>query len=226
MSKTPVYVGQAVLHSDRANYRFGVIGVVDEVKRKASIAWLQDGKPHDVSRDLSLGIVEDYAKAAEQYQVPARSVAETSEIMREAYVAWDHRKRQTEEALQKRLADAEAFQVELKERAPDWAKAVLVAELNENVSDSQSDYYGSKVNRVLILAWSKHTRDIFSEMRKAAHNAPETASLADAPKEAEYREKWSMGGGYFLSSGDRYSGWKVRKYDLSYQVPQGEWRIP
>lgn len=119
------------------------------------------------------------------------------------------------------------------EKRPDWAKAVIVAEYEVDNCDLQTDYFNTVTKKVLILAWSKHTRDIFSEMRKAAKNAPETEHLAISPdvnqngekrteenKEwwhpsDEHREKYSMGAGYYLKASGRYStGWKVEKWPL------------
>lgn len=58
---------------------------------------------------------------------------------------------------------------------PSWAEALIVAELEENTSDIQSDYFGSRTLRTVALAWSKSKRDNFAEMRKAAATFPETA---------------------------------------------------
>lgn len=154
---------------------------------------------------------------------------------------------------------------------PAWAKAVIIAEYREDHSDSMSDYWGSSVVLTVPLAWSKHRRDLFPEMRKAARAFKPTAHLgpdrsvfvvhvvgsagrgfsfdhgepvrfelardaADFMKSQpkprsitfdgitaefkwcvreepiEHREKWSMGGGYYLKAGDRHdTGWSVRK---------------
>ncbi|MBG6172696.1 hypothetical protein IWQ55_000277 [Labrenzia sp. EL_208] len=113
-------------------------------------------------------------------------------------------------AQQKRL---EEFREECKRRVPSWAKAAIVAELIEDKSDTMSDYYGGSTRKTVILGFSKHTRDLFPEMRKHARNYSETAHLADASDTAEHREKYSMGGGFYLKEGFRYSdGWKVSKH--------------
>lgn len=51
---------------------------------------------------------------------------------------------------------------------PSWAKAVILAELEEDQSDMMSDYFGSRTVRSVALRWSRHTRDLFPELRKAA----------------------------------------------------------
>jgi len=102
---------------------------------------------------------------------------------------------------------------------PAWAKAVIVAELRRDVSEPQSDYYNTTTDRTVLLAWSKHTRDLFAEMRRAAGRYDETAHLVNAGKEAEHREKWSMGQGYYLTETNGYSsGWRVRKWRLDWRA--------
>jgi hypothetical protein len=51
---------------------------------------------------------------------------------------------------------------------PEWAKALIVAEYETDESDMMTDYFATKTRVSVPLAWSKHTRDLFSEMRKAA----------------------------------------------------------
>ena len=51
---------------------------------------------------------------------------------------------------------------------PAWAKACIVAEYETDQSDIQSDHFATRTETQVPLAWSRHTRDIFSEMRKAA----------------------------------------------------------
>lgn len=134
----------------------------------------------------------------------------------------DKKRRQTEEA-------RAAFLIEAEKRVPLGSKAVLIAEYRVDDSDSQTDYFASHSEQVLILGFSTHTRDLFPEMRKAAANAPETAFLVDAPAEYEHREKYSMGSGYYLGK-DRHRGWNVKKVSLYDRgpagVPTGEWRLP
>lgn len=109
------------------------------------------------------------------------------------------------------LATAKA-KAELQRIAPPWATSAIVAELHEDASDHYSDYHNHRVLRSVVIGWSKHNRDLFAEMRKAAATFPETAALADAPANAEHREKYSMGAGFYLKQGWRDSdGWSVKK---------------
>lgn len=68
--------------------------------------------------------------------------------------------------------------VRFAEILPEDAQAVIVARLKQDESDSQTDYFASSTQRTIILGFSKHKRDIFSEMRKHASNFEETAYLA------------------------------------------------
>lgn len=65
----------------------------------------------------------------------------------------------------------------LLDQAPAWAKAVIVAELEQSDCDGMTDYFASHTTRTVCLAWSPHTRDVFSEMRKAAAGFDETKHL-------------------------------------------------
>jgi hypothetical protein len=113
---------------------------------------------------------------------------------------------------------------------PKTAKALIVAQLDVDKCDIQTDYFHTTTSQTVILGWSKNTRDIFSEMRKFAGMIPETAHLAEPPEVDsngyrktdenkdwwrpgdEHREKYSMGHGYYLKTQQRYStGWLIRK---------------
>lgn len=60
---------------------------------------------------------------------------------------------------------------------PVWAKALIVAEYEADKTDIMTDYFATSTTRTVALAWSKHTKDLFSEMRKAAAKFSETAHL-------------------------------------------------
>ena len=96
---------------------------------------------------------------------------------------------------------------------PENAKAVIVARLKQDESDSQSDYFASRTTRTVILGFSTHKRDIFSEMRKHASNFEKTADLAEYNADYEHREKYSMGAGYYLGE-SKYSGWIIEKVSM------------
>lgn len=73
---------------------------------------------------------------------------------------------------------------------PEWAKAVIVACYEEDQSDLMTDYFASQTTKTVILAWSKHNRDLFPEMRKAADLFPETHHLGTGKGEFKI---WELG---------------------------------
>ncbi|KKK80688.1 hypothetical protein LCGC14_2821000, partial [marine sediment metagenome] len=164
------------------------------------------------------------------------SLFERSEVLRKNREK-DQRiaKEETDAAIEKGRAIIEA-------KRPAWAKAVIVGCKEIDDCDLMTDHFNTKSGPEYLLAWSKHTRDIFSEMRKAALNHPETKHLAIAPDvdsngekktesnkswwtpADEHREKYSMGAGYYLKATHRYdTGWKVCKWSLSYYEDQLYW---
>jgi hypothetical protein len=93
---------------------------------------------------------------------------------------------------------------------PEDAQAVIVARLKQDESEMQTDYFASSTKRTVILGFSKHKRDIFSEMRKHAEHFEEAAYLSEFNKDYEHREKYSMGAGYYLGE-SKYHGWIIEK---------------
>jgi len=104
----------------------------------------------------------------------------------------------------------------LRPLVPTDAKAVIIGTLRVNECDSYTDYYDYSIARTVILGFSKHTRNLFSEMRKHAANFEGTAYLVEYNADYEHRENYSMGDGMYLGR-NKYSGWTVEKepiYDL------------
>ena len=96
------------------------------------------------------------------------------------------------------------------------AKAAIIGTLRVSECDSYTDYYDYSIVRTVILGFSKHTRNLFSEMRKHAANFEGTAYLAEYNADYEHRENYSMGDGMYLGR-NKYSGWTISKeeiYDL------------
>jgi hypothetical protein len=76
---------------------------------------------------------------------------------------------------------------ELLAARPVWAKAVIVAELHRDTSDGMTDYFAHETARAIVLAWSRHERDLFSEMRKAADLFEATAHLGTGKGDVRVR---------------------------------------
>jgi len=126
-----------------------------------------------------------------------------------------------------------------KKHIPENAKALIIACNEIDDCDLMTDYFNTTDGEMVILGWSKHKRDIFSEMRKHAGKIKETEHLATPPTvdrngyerteenkswwhpSDEHREKYSMGAGYYLKAETRYStGWKI--YKSSYRMAVDE----
>ena len=127
--------------------------------------------------------------------------------------AQEQKKAEEEKAEQEKIRVEqvkEIGRIRFTEIFPEDAQAVIVARLRENESDSYTDYYSYNTQRTVILGFSKHKRDLFSEMRKHASNFEGTAYLAEFNEDYEHREKYSMGDGYYLGK-SKYSGWIIEK---------------
>jgi len=123
------------------------------------------------------------------------------------------KKAEQDEAAQERIRVEEVKKigrVRFADIFPEEALGVIVARLRQNDSDTMTDYYAHSTQRTVIIGFSKHKRDIFSEMRKHAANFKETAYLAEFNEDYEHREKYSMGDGYYLGE-SKYSGWIIEK---------------
>ncbi|ERP95730.1 hypothetical protein Q669_29620 [Labrenzia sp. C1B10] len=153
-----------------------------------------------------------FATAEGQELEPITCESERAQLVDAAkrHVADSHDRARREQE-ERRNRDNE-FKDRIRDMAPDWAKAAIVAEMQIDDCDSMSDYYNTKTGKRILLAWSRHERNLFPEMRKAALNHAETKFLFDAPKTAEHAENYSMGAGYYLKDGGRYrTGWTVKK---------------
>jgi hypothetical protein len=130
------------------------------------------------------------------------------------YSEAEYKAREEQEARQKRQDRNEQLRAIGKEGlqnlVPAGTKAVIVAKLHEDDSDMMTGYYGYHTRRTVILGFSTHTKDLFSEKRKHAANFTETAYLAEESEKYEHREKYAGGAGYFLGK-SKYSGWIVTK---------------
>lgn len=109
---------------------------------------------------------------------------------------------------------------------PSWAQAAIVAINEKDESDPMTDYFAARPVKEVLLGFSKHKKDLFSEMRKHADKLEETKHLSEYKKEYEHREKYSMGAGYYLKASNRYStGWKIEKKPISEYTGQDFWQM-
>jgi len=178
-------------------------------------------------------ILDRFVKDAAQYDTPPLNPDHIPQMIEQAEAHQNKEFLDRQEASKKTDERRAAYYEEIKPKIPSWAKAVIIGELEIDKCDSMTDYYATTSQDFKILAFSKHNRDLFPEMRAAALNCEETAYLHGADEKAEHREKYSMGAGYYLKDEGRYStGWKVSKQTFWHagepwrDIPIGEWKIP
>ena len=141
---------------------------------------------------------------------------ETAVLLTEAKEKKAEAERKAEEAREEYERIAKIGAERLRPLIPTDAKAVIIGTLRVNERNSYTDYYDYSIGRTVILGFSKHTRNLFSEMRKHAANFEGTAYLAEYNADYEHRENYSMGDGMYLGE-HKYSGWTIEKepiYDL------------
>lgn len=102
---------------------------------------------------------------------------EMVEIYRKDHELRSQAKQEQEDAAKREADRLEALGRELWPSLIGNCPAVIIAELEQDESDSQTDYFASRTIGKVILAPSSHKRDLFPEMRKAAELLPETSHL-------------------------------------------------
>jgi hypothetical protein len=190
------YVIHKIIHNDYG-YHYHVINLRTLDMQQSRII-----KP--LSQKIGIGIYYD------ENNIEFIPEAEVAELYVKANAKRDAKRDAEKKEDERREAVRVIGRKWLQENLPDNAQALIVARLKQDESDSQSDYYASSTQCTVILGFSKHKRDIFSEMRKHASNFKETACLAEYNEKYEHREKYSMGAGYYLGE-SKYRGWIIEK---------------
>ncbi len=99
---------------------------------------------------------------------------------------------------------------------PDWAKTVIVADLYQDESDSQADYFNTTIVKTVILSYSASTRNNMQELKKAALNFEETKDFVNQ-EDTEHTGGHSYLPNYYLGS-SRWYGWKVNKAKYNFDL--------
>ena len=139
---------------------------------------------------------------------------ETAALLTKAKEKKAEAERKVKEAREEYERIAKIGAERLRPLIPTDAKAAIIGTLRVSECDSYTDYYDYSIVRTVILGFSKHTRNLFSEMRKHAANFEGTAYLAEYNADYEHRENYSMGDGMYLGR-NKYSGWTIEKEPIS-----------
>lgn len=90
-------------------------------------------------------------------------------------------------------------------KIPATAKAVIVAEIEEDISESQTDYFASRPLRHVVIGFRMTARESFPALRKAAAGYPETAHMG--PGLGEFRPRLVYSEDVETPMGRQYRGW-------------------
>ena len=168
----PLKIGQVVSYGDQGNSRqLAVVVGADPGVYGQAVVFVDDHHRGQVTRNIIDG-AGGWKMHADIYD--AQGVAELVALAAARDRDQQAKSEQAHAESAKRDDEGRAW---LASNRPAWAKAILVATREENDCDSMTAYFATKRHESVALAWSKHTRDLFSEMRKAAATFPETAHL-------------------------------------------------
>ena len=129
-----------------------------------------------VLTNANLAAVETDAAAALDRARAARPVDDRrrqpdAEAKRQAEIA----AREAKYAAQR--AQGQATKAALAAKRPAWAAAVIVAGLEQDKSDSMTDYFATETTRTVVIGWRRGKREDFRQLRAAADRFPATAHL-------------------------------------------------
>ena len=168
-------VGQ-VLHQNGYNYsNFVVVELKERFCIAVNLETLQEYhfeyyilEPISAKKDdrIQVYITEKMLSLDETFEYYARS--------RDKKRIEEARKQEQQET---RQANIERGKIIYKEKIPTEAKTLIVAVRDIDESDVQTDYFSHRTAEVVVLGWSKHSRNSFAEMRKFADKIPETTHL-------------------------------------------------
>lgn len=164
---------------------------------------------YEVTRKNVRAIVADYEAALPEAAksrkvVDSRRTAEEDAEIR-AKVA-EH-----EAGWQAQRDDQAVLLKQVMAKAPANAQALIVAQLMEDTSEPQTDYFANKTTRSVAIGFRTGKREDFRQLHAAAAQFPETAETTFE----ERRDNYSMGKGNYLSDhgwDGAGSGWVVKSY--------------
>lgn len=98
-------------------------------------------------------------------------------ITPEEYQKREEENNKRHEEYKRREAQAKTVYESLKAKAPAGAVGIIIAEINEDISDSQTDYFDERAVAAYAIGWKMTKKENFLNLRKAAARFPETAHM-------------------------------------------------
>lgn len=159
---------------------------------------------YEITAENYRAIVADLQEATANLELPVDDVRSTEQERQERAAILENNRKEQEE----RTAKIKESSATILAKKPDWAEAVIVAELDEDDSDSMTDYFNHKTVRRVVIGWRKGKRESFPQLRKAAAQFHETAHLGPGKDRHTIRSVWAD------NSPGRYKGGYCRAFDL------------
>jgi len=154
--------------------------------RSVNAAYGENNEPPEIAFVPTIASAEQVAEECESYVYQSDITSDFSSTPAFALIRTIHDKAKQQMEVERKAAIQKARDDEARWLAlgmpivtnrPKGMTHCIIAELQEDVSDSMTDYFNSQTVRSLWLGWSKTSRDQFPEMRKFATIHPETAHL-------------------------------------------------
>ena len=152
-----------------------------------TLMWLRD----KTSGKIQTYITEKVLTSEEVRELKAK--ADANQAAKDAYQV---------KAAAERLRLSEIGKALFLKHIPETAQALIVAERHKDESDMMTDYFSHTTTATVIIGYSMHKKDLFSEMRKAAARIPETEHLG--PGRGHFEPRVIIGAD-FQSNGSYYS---------------------
>jgi hypothetical protein len=188
-------VGIDTKYGTGAKYRtLNIDDLIYSQKEASGLMWLKDKKS-----DMIQTYITERVLTVEQVRELV-SKADVKKLASDTYRANAEIERARLETIGREL---------FKKHIPESAQALIVAECHKDESNMMEDYHGHTTKATVIIGYSMHKKDLFSEMRKAAARIPETAHLG--PGKGHFEPRVIIGqdfqsNGSFYHKGS-YSHW-------------------
>jgi hypothetical protein len=181
---------------------YGTVGKPETERRSIITSFCGDVRSDATEGLAAIGNSFDWTITKENY---AQIVKACEQLKAEVIANMpEEDKRITAEVIEDRAAMANANAQKCRDRdterktnqeaitakAPPWAKALIVAELVEDDSDIQSDYFASHQTRSVAIGWRKSKKEDFKALRKAAANFEPTAHMGPGLNVCRVRPVW------------------------------------